>query len=95
MIVDLAGTKPAPSTLEAMTNMPKPTEADESFSFQGLTEHFSHFVLRYSVMAALLMDFSRNKAFVSKRAWKMPVEWDQHQCAAIRSLKGSCRTPRL
>lgn len=41
----------------------------------------------YSIIAALLMNLLRHKAFASKWARKMPAEQSQHKRASFRSLK--------
>ena len=54
MMVDINGIRPAPSKMEAVAKMPRPTNKEELRAFLGLTGYLRQFVENYSILAAPL-----------------------------------------
>ena len=89
MMVDINGIRLAPSKMEAVAKMPRPTNIEELRAFLDLTEYLRQFVANYSIIAAPLTNILRNKEFATKRARKLPFPWTVEQERAFASLKKS------
>ena len=87
MIVDINGIRPAPSKMEAVAKMPRPTNIEELRASLGLTEYLRQFVKNYSIIASSLINILRNKDFTTNRARKLPIPWTVEQEGAFSSLK--------
>ena len=72
MMVDINGIR-APSKMEAVAKMPRPTNIEELRAFLGLTGHLWQIFEPYSIIAAPLTNILRNKEFATKRARKLPI----------------------
>ena len=94
MVVDSTGIRPAPSKLEAVINMPRPTNVEELRAFLGLTGYLRQFVEKHSIIAAPLTNILRNKDFASKRARKSVIPWEQDQEQAFVQLKQALTSPK-
>ena len=95
MVVDSTGIRPAPSKLEAVINMPCPTNVEELRAFLGLTGYLRQFVEKHSIIAAPLTNILRNKDFASKRARKSVIPWEQEQEQAFAQLKQALTSPKV
>ena len=95
MMVDINGIRPAPSKMEAVAKMPRPTNIEELRTFLGLTGYLRQFVENYSIIAAPLTNILRNKEFATKRARKFPIPWTVEQEGAFASLKKSLASPTV
>ena len=95
MMVDINGIRPAPSKMEAVAKMPRPTNIEELRAFLGLTGYLRQFVENYSIIAAPLTNILRNKEFATKRARKFPIPWTVEQEGAFTSLKKSLASPTV
>ena len=60
MVIDSTGMRPAPSKIEAVAKMPRPTKIEELRPFLGLTSYLRQFVENYSTIASPLTDILRN-----------------------------------
>ena len=89
MMVDLNGIRPAPSEMEAVAKMPRPTSIEKLHAFLGLIGYLRQFVENYSIIAPPLTNILRNKDFATKRARKSPIPWTVEQEGAFSSLKKS------
>ena len=95
MMVDINGIRPAPSKIEAVAKMPRPTNIEELRTFLGLTGYLRQFVENYTIIAAPLTNILRNKEFATKRARKLPIPWTVEQEGAFANLKKSLASPTV
>ena len=95
MTVDTNGIRPAPSKMEAVAKMPRPTNIEELGAFLGLTGYLGQFVGNYSIIASPLTNIFRNKDFATKRARELPIPWTVEQEGAFSSLKKSLASPTV
>lgn len=86
MMVDETGMKAALSKLEATAIMPVPTDVE-------LTGYLRNFVQDYIIIAALLTDLLRSRAFSSKCAREMPIAWGEKHEMIFDKLKKSSSNP--
>ena len=94
MVVDINGIRPAPSEMEAVAKMPRPTNIEELRAFLGLTGCLRQFVKNHSIVASSLTNILRNKDFATKRA-RLPIPWTVEQEGASSSLKKSLASPTV
>ena len=95
MIIDSTGLHPAPSKLEAIAKMPRPSNVETLRSFLGLTSYLRQFVKDYSIIAAPLTNILRNKEFASKRARKTTIPWGAEEEAAFQGLRSALSSPTV
>ena len=95
MMVDINGIRPAPSKMEPVAKMPRPTNIEELRAFLGLTGYLMQFNENYSIIAVPFTDILRNKEFATKRARKLPISWTVEQEGAFASLKKSLASPTV
>ena len=95
MMVDINGIRPAPSKMEAVAKMPRPTNIEELRAFWGLTGYLRQFVENYSIIASPLTNVLRNKEFATKRARKFHIPWTVEQEGAFASLKKTLASPTV
>lgn len=75
MAVDSTRVRSSPFKVEAITNMPRPTNVEELRSFLGMTGYLRQYVGTRSIVAAPLANILHNKTVTSRRARKSPMEW--------------------
>ena len=95
MMVDKNGIRTAPSKMEAVAKMLRPTNIEELRAFLGLTGYLRQSVENYSINAAPLTGILRNKELATKRARKLPIPWTVEQEGAFASLKKSSASPTV
>lgn len=89
------GIRPSPSKLDAIANIPKPTDIEQLRPFHGLNGYLRKFIPRYSIIAAPLTKLLRNRVFASKRACKLPIGGVHRQQKAFRSLRNALSNPTV
>ena len=95
MVVDSTGIHPAPSKLQAVAEMPRPTSVETLRSFLGLTSYLRQFVPNYSVIVAPLTNILRNKGFASKRARKYTIPWGAEEEQAFQEVRTALASPTV
>ena len=95
MIVDINGIRPAPSKMEAVAKMPRPTNIEKLRAFLGLTGYLRQFVENCSIIAVPFTNTLCNKEFATKRARKLPISWTVEQEGVFASLKKSLASPTV
>ena len=95
MIMDRTGLHPAPSKLEAIAKMPRPTTVETLRTFLGMTGYLRQFVRNYSLISAPLSNILRNKGFASRRARKFPIPWGDEEENAFQALRAALASPTV
>ncbi|CAB1097364.1 unnamed protein product [Ectocarpus sp. CCAP 1310/34] len=95
MIIEATGMHPAPSKLEAIANIPRPRTVEGLRTFLGLTAYLRQFVPQYSLVSAPLTGILRNKDFASKRARKLPIQWEEAEEHAFHQLRQCLASPTV
>ena len=95
MIIDSTGLHPAPSKLEAIANMPRPTTVETLRTFLGMCGYLRQFVRNYSIISAPLSNILRNKSFASKRARKLSIPWGAEEEEAFQALRSALASPTV
>ena len=83
MIVDRFGIRPAPSKIEAITQLSQPSTVEEVRVFLGMAGYLRKFVSNYSSVLAPISDLLRNSRFRSKKARRLKTPWSQAQTEAM------------
>lgn len=92
MFVDDTGMRPSPSKLVAIATMPETTDVEKLHPFPGISRYLRNSVPRCSMIAAPLRKLLCNKAFASKRARKLAIEWGYSRQVVFRALKNTLST---
>ena len=87
-IEDPSGIKPAPSKIEAITQLFHPSTVEEVRTLLGMTGYLRKFVPNYSSVLAPISDLLRDSRFRSKKARPLKVPWSQAQTEAMETLVG-------
>ena len=73
MIIDCFGIRPAPSKIEAITQLSQPSTMEEVRVLLGIAEHLQKFIPNYSSIVAPISHFLRDSRFRSKKARRLKV----------------------
>ena len=95
MIVDRLGTRPAPSKIDAITQLSRPNTVEEVRVLLGMTGYLRQFLTQYSKVVAPISDFLRNPKFRTKRAKKEKVPWGEKQNRAFYALIEALTSPPI
>ena len=77
MIIDRFGIRPAPSKIEAITQLFQPSTVEEVPVLLGMTGYLRKFVPNYSSFLAPILNILRDSRFRSKKAGRLKLSWDQ------------------
>ena len=86
MIIDRFGIRPAPSKIEAITQLSQPSTAEEVRVLLGMTGCLRKFVPNYSSVLSPISDLLRDSRFRSKKARPLKVLWGQTQTEVMETL---------
>ena len=86
VIVDRLGTRPAPSKIDAITQLSRPNTVEEVRVLLGMTGYLRQFVPQYSTVLAPISDLPRDPRFRTMRAKKEKVSWGKEQNKAFDAL---------
>lgn len=95
MVIDRTGIRPAPSKMDAIVNMPRPSTVEGLRTFLGMTGYLRQSVPNYSLVDAPLTDLLRNKEYATKRARKIVVPWGDAEEKAFQSLRSTLASPTV
>ena len=86
MIVDRLGTRPAPSKIDAITQLSRPNTVEEVQVLLGMTGYLRQFVTQYSTVVAPISDLLRDPRFRTKRAKKEEVRGEKSRTKLLMRL---------
>ena len=86
MIIDRFGIRPAPSKIEAITQLSQNLTVEEVGILLGIDGYLRKFVPNYSSVLAPISDLLRDSRFHSKKARRLKVPWGQTQTEAMKTL---------
>ena len=92
MIMDRLGARPAPSKIDAITQLSRPNTVEEVRVLLGMTGYLRQFVPQYSTVVAPISDLLRDPRFRTKRA---KVPWGQEQNNAFDALIEALTSPPI
>ena len=95
MIVDRLGTRPAPSKIDAITQLSRPNTMEQVRVLLRMTEYLRHFVPKYSTVVAPISDLLRDPRFRTKREKKEKVLWGEEQNEAFDALIEALTSPPI
>ena len=80
MVVHRHGVRLVESKVATVAELLPPSTVEERRLFLGMTGYLRQFVECSSILAVLLTDGLRDKkAFVTKRARRLPIPWEEQQ----------------
>ena len=86
MIIDRFGIRPAPSKIEAITQLSQPSTVEEVRVPLGMAGYFRKFVPNYSSVLAPISDLLRDSRFHNKKDRRLKVPWGQVQTEAMETF---------
>ena len=95
MIVDRLGTRPAPSKIDAITQLSRSNTVEEVRVLLGMIGYLRQFVPQYSTVVAPISDLLRDPRFRTKRANKENVPWGEEQIKAFNALIEALTSPPI
>ena len=95
MIIDRFGIRPAPSRIEAITQLSEPLVVEEVRVLLRMAGYLRKFVPNYSSTLAPISDLLRDSRFRSKKARRFKVYWDQAQTGAMETLVSLLTCPPI
>ena len=94
MIIDCF-IRPAPSKIEAITQLSQPSTVEEVRVLLGMTGYLRKFVPNYSAVLAPISDLLRDSRFRSKKARRLKVPWGRAQTEAMETLARVLTSPPM
>ena len=94
-IIDYFGIRPAPSKIEAITQLSQRSMVEEVQVLLGMAGYLWKFVPKYSSVLALISDLLRDSRFRSKKARHLKVPWGQAQTETIETLVSLLTSPQI
>ena len=85
MFIDRFGVRPAPSKIEAITQLSRPSTVEEVRVLLGMAGYLRKFVPNYSSILAPISDLLRDPRFRSKMARRVKVPWSHAQTEAMET----------
>lgn len=76
LVVDSTRVRPSPPKIQAIAEMPLPTNIMKLRAFLGMTDYLRQQVDKFGIAAARLTNLLHNKAFAFKQGRKLPIEWE-------------------
>ena len=67
MIIDCFGIRPAPSKIEAITQLSQPSTMEEVRVLLGIAEYLQQFIPNYSLIVAPISHYLRDSRFAARR----------------------------
>ena len=95
IILDRFGIRPAPSKIEAITQLSQPSTVEKVRVLLGMTGYHRKFVLDYSLVLVPISDLLRDSRFLSKKARRLKVPWGQAQTEAMETLVSLLTSPLI
>ena len=95
MIIDRFGIKPAPSKIEAITQLSQPSTVEEVRELLEMAGYLRKFVPNYSSVLAPISDFLRDLRFRSKKTRCLKVPWGQVRTEAMETLVNLITSPPI
>ena len=95
MIIECHGTRPAPSKIDAITQLSRPTTVEDIRVPQGMSGYLRQFIPNYSTVTAPISDLLREPRFRGKRARRLKVPWGEFQQAKDALIKALTNPPIL
>ena len=75
MIIGRFGVRPAPSKIEAITQLSQSSTVEEVCVLLGMADYLRKFVPNYSSVLAPFSDLLRDSRFRSKKARRLKIPW--------------------
>ena len=95
MVIDRFGVRPAPSKIEAITQLSQPSTVEEVRVLLGMAGYLRKFVPNYSSILAPISDLLRDPRFRSKKARRVKVPWGHAQTEAMETLVNLLTSPPI
>ena len=95
MIVEGLGTKPAPSKMDAITQLSRPNTVEEVRVLLGMTGYLRQFVPQHSTVVAPISDLLGDLRFRTKRVKKENVPWGEKRNKAFNALIEALTSPLI
>ena len=95
MVIDRFGVRPAPSKIEAITQLSQPSTVEEVRVLLGMAGYLRKFVPNYSSILAPISDLLRDPRFRTKKARRVKVPWGQAQTEAMETLVNLLTSPPI
>ena len=95
MIIDRFGIRPAPSKIEAITQLSQPSTVEEVGVLLGMAGYLRKFVPNYSSVLAPISGLLCDSRSRSKKAKRLKVPWGQAQTEAMETLVNLLTSPPI
>ena len=95
IIIDRFGIRPAPSKIEAITQLSQPSTVEEVQVLLGMAGYLRKFVPNYSSVLTLISDLLCDSRFRGKKARHLKVSWGQAQTEAMETLISLLTSPPI
>ena len=95
MAIDRFGITPAPSKIEAITQLSQPSAVEEVRGLLEMAGYLRKFVPNYSSVLAPISDILRDSRFQNKKARRLKVPWGQAQTEAMETLVNLLASPLI
>ena len=95
MVIDRFGVRPAPSKIEAITQLSRSSTVEEVRVLLGMAGYLRKFVPNYSSILAPISDLLRDPRFRSKKARRAKVPWGHAQTEAMETLVNLLTSPPI
>ena len=86
MIIARFGIRPAPSKIEAITQLFQPSTMEEVPILLGMTDYLRKFSPNHSSFLPPISNLFRDSRFRSKKSRRFKISWDQAQIEAVEAL---------
>ena len=95
MIVDCHGTRPAPSKIDAIARLSRPTTVEDVRVLLGMSGYLRQYIPNYSTVTAAISDLLLEPRFRGKRARRLKVPWGEFQQQAKDALIKALTSPPI
>ena len=95
MIIDRFGIRPAPSKIEAITQLSQSLAVEEVRMLLGIDDYLRKFVPNCSSVLAPISDLLRDSRFRSTKVRRLKVPWGQTQTEAMETLVNLLKSPPI
>lgn len=95
MTIGCHGTRPAPNKIDPITQLLRPTTAEDIRVLLGMSGYLRQLIPNYSTVTAPISDLLREPQFRGKRARRLKVPWGQFQQQAKNALIKALTSPPI
>ena len=95
MTIDCHGTRPAPSKIDAITQLSRPTTVEDVRVLQGMNGYLRQFIPNNSTVTAPISDILREPRFRDIRARRVKAPWGEFQLQAKDGLIKALTSPPI